>query len=168
MDNSRPRMSERTELLPVLEKMKTLFDHCSNNHTKPGSFCHTRSDGAVPPIEINLIDCHNRRIVGAPLSTGYAALSYVCGELEPLPAGNKHELGYRSIHGKLAPVYEDAIDMTLFLGITYLWIDQYCAEQLDGEVKRRQLGQMGHIYHHASITTIAGTSVSVEFITIYL
>lgn len=79
----------------------------------------------------------------------------MCGKLRPVPIERCHERICRSVHHKLAPVFEDAIDIALFLGINYIWIDYYCIDQEHSEVKSRQLGQMDQIYSNARITIVA-------------
>lgn len=66
-------------------------------------------------------------------------------------------------HFTLPQKIQDAIDLTRLLELKYLWVDALCLCQgrtdLDIKDKQYQLGNMGNIYHEASVTIIAACGV---------
>ncbi|QDS67887.1 hypothetical protein FKW77_008089 [Venturia effusa] len=108
----------------------------------------TRSDD-VPNLK--LIDCETREIVSANVHAyeGYAALSYVWGQLQH---GLKHN---GALPQSLPATIEDAIQASVKLGLRYLWIDRYCIDQSNEVELSHQIGLMDAIYRNAAITLIA-------------
>ncbi|KAK8097529.1 heterokaryon incompatibility protein-domain-containing protein [Apiospora sp. TS-2023a] len=64
-------------------------------------------------------------------------------------------LGEKVIQSTFPPTIEDAINVTIQLGFSYLWVDRYCIDQTDEAHKTSQIQQMGHIYNQAALTIIA-------------
>ncbi|KAK7183902.1 tol protein [Paraphaeosphaeria sporulosa] len=96
---------------------------------------------------LKVIDCETRTVQLAPEKCPFVALSYLWGPQEdfapqPLPAAQTRTI-------------EDAITVTLRLGLRYLWVDRYCIEQTSIMDKTLQIKQMGQIYASAHLTIIA-------------
>ncbi|KAJ8067106.1 hypothetical protein OCU04_004481 [Sclerotinia nivalis] len=122
-----------------------LFECCEDHHA-----CRTPEESY---IGLKLIDCITRYIVSKPSSTKYAALSYVWGGPEAaLPEDGPD--GPR-LASQVSLVIEDAIKAALYLGLQYLWVDQYCVEQIDKEIQARQIQQMYQVYNSAEVTLVA-------------
>ena len=93
----------------------------------------------------------------------YVALSYVWGRSVHFKLDIYNETSLQAKDSlkkvKLPQTIQDAIDLTRLLHIKYLWVDVLCLCQgktdLDIKDRQYQLGNMGRIYHEASLTIIA-------------
>ncbi|CAD6444464.1 20be9fde-9019-4930-bc45-effe8c947e0d [Sclerotinia trifoliorum] len=149
LENSRPSFHrkdhDRAEPFPGLENTRSLLFECyESSHEYKISKEY---------IELKLIDCITRHIVNEPSSTEYAALSYVWGGTEAAfpedgPDGPR-------LASRVCLVIEDAMKAALYLGFQYLWVDQYCVEQIDTELQARQIQQMHLVYNSAQVTLVA-------------
>jgi hypothetical protein len=127
--------------------VKGWLEHCKTHH---GDTCN--DDAVAEPIPFfRLIDCRSRSVVILDPVPEYLALSYVWGP--PTPGDKFHEDGKVLVH--VPGIIEDAIQMTLRLGYTYLWVDRYCIYQNDLEKKMQQINTMDLVYQCAQITLIA-------------
>ncbi|KAK4443988.1 heterokaryon incompatibility protein-domain-containing protein [Podospora aff. communis PSN243] len=61
---------------------------------------------------------------------------------------------------RLPPTFQDAIRITRYLRIRYLWIDALCIVQNDEEDWRRESGRMASIYGNSTLTLSATSSAS--------
>ncbi|KAF2836097.1 HET-domain-containing protein, partial [Patellaria atrata CBS 101060] len=121
---------------------------------------------------LRLIDCETRVIKGpsSDETPKYLALSYVWGAMTTSQSSggsrsiiNGAKLGKLPPVGSLPKVIEDAISITKTLGHRYLWIDQYCIDQEDGDDIKVNLSSMHLIYGTASITLIAAAGKDQTF-----
>jgi hypothetical protein len=106
---------------------------------------------------MNLIDCHFMTIVKAHESARWIALSYVWGP-QPQTSGNEDNISFREgshLPSVLPQTIEDAISVTKLLGYRFLWVDNYCIDQLDMKHKKEQIGQMDQIYRGTDLTIVA-------------
>jgi hypothetical protein len=127
-------------------------------------FCdqHHLADCRMPELDkipyFSLIDCATRSIVNAPDQAEFVALSYCWG---PPTDSEPNDTG------KLPPVaplvIEDALKVTIALGIPYLWVDRYCNAQSDPSILSTQVQNMGKIYASAYVTIIAAAGVNPDF-----
>jgi hypothetical protein len=53
----------------------------------------------------------------------------------------------------------DAIAVTKSLGFRYLWVDKFCIDQVNKNVKHQQITHMDAVYENAEITIIAAAGV---------
>lgn len=100
-----------------------------------------------------LIDCHVRCVIDAPTSAIYLALSYVWGKPAggtPSSAGPGTQFG----PGVLPQLIEDAMTVTISMGLRYLWVDQLCIDQISPIRKQRQIQAMGNVYSGAYATIL--------------
>lgn len=111
---------------------------------------HTICRAPANVIDLSLIDCRRRAIVNGHSSSPYLALSYLWGSTKHVTL----EDGTR-LPDNLPPVIADAIDFTLALGYSYIWVDQVCIDQKDQKKRMQQIGQMNLIYAGAEITLVA-------------
>jgi hypothetical protein len=116
------------------DQAKKWFDGCRNNH-----YLHcndVRPSGMRPK---RLIDCENRRFaddVGQP----YVCLSYVWGS----KTSNQEE-SKRAFPHDLPSTIAGAMDVTLKIGLTHLWVDRYCIDQNNAEEKNDIIRNMDAI-----------------------
>ncbi|KAF2501505.1 HET-domain-containing protein, partial [Lophium mytilinum] len=92
----------------------------------------------------------------------YVALSHCWGKEQPLKTRNKEDLieWKKDIPwARLPRTFQDAIQVTAFLGYRFLWIDSICIIQEDQEDWERQSAKMGSIYQN-SLLTIAAAAAS--------
>lgn len=142
------RIHLKKEPFPGLAKIISPLSACCQNH--PPETCG-KPDG--PRIEITLIDCSSRRLIKTQSSVPYAALSYVWGkDTTPVPLAPGPGM---HLADKVLRVIEDAMVVARYLGLPYLWVDQYCVDQQDEEVKARQIDEMHQVYGHADVTIVA-------------
>jgi hypothetical protein len=100
-------------------------------------------------FETTLIDCTTREIHQHDGSQTYAALSYVWGGVAQPPIQDG------KVPLNASTVVNDAIKVTQKIGLRYLWVDQYCVEQSDHNIKKLQLSSMDLVYSQAEITIVA-------------
>ncbi|KAI0155972.1 heterokaryon incompatibility protein-domain-containing protein [Pestalotiopsis sp. NC0098] len=125
------------ELSQAIRDCHQNHQECSKKTTKMPS----------QPIELNLIDCRTRRLVARMSSETYVVLSYVWGGV-PRTSLNSESL---------PRTLEDAIEVTLSLGFQYIWIDQFCVDQDNHDIKQKQIQTMGRVYEDAVVTLVAAS-----------
>ena len=127
------------------------------------------------------IDCKTRTIVDLLPGDRYLALSYVWGlrpesnDSQVKGIRTRLELGgaralldqtsrllRASVGSKIwvlptnvPKVIEDALAVVEGIGERYLWVDQYCIDQLDAKDKHNQIRNMDNIYERAYATIVA-------------
>ncbi|KAI0166567.1 heterokaryon incompatibility protein-domain-containing protein [Xylariaceae sp. FL1272] len=134
--------------------LKQRIDYCQNNH---GTSCVPITEDG--PRNLRVIDCRSKRrkIILAPPSCHYVALSYVWGK----PSLVSHKKSFLSSFKRrnnadyFARVVNDAIQVVIALGYDYLWVDQHCINQDDAADKQVHIAQMDKIYAHAAFTIVA-------------
>jgi hypothetical protein len=145
-DRSRFRLIDQHSFDVVFAKF--CISYCRSRHD---TRCNSKDFTGM--VALRVIDCRTRTIVDAPHGCGYIALSYVwgAGTSRPIPqyANVLPALEY------LPKVIADSIDVTLKIGFQYLWVDQYCIDQYDKEMRHEQICQMDLIYSNAELTIIA-------------
>ncbi|KAI8959634.1 HET-domain-containing protein [Daldinia sp. FL1419] len=123
------------------KRLQQFVSYCRKNHV------HVCARPTFPPASsFRVIDCKHpeRRNIPAPSGCKYAALSYVWGDIVNLPSSSKY-----------SQVVIDSIEVTLSMGLQYLWVDRHCINQNDLTDKHFQVSQMGNIYANSEITIIA-------------
>ncbi|KAM7210336.1 Heterokaryon incompatibility protein (HET) domain containing protein [Rhypophila decipiens] len=115
---------------------------CQSEHT---ACCEpsTSNSGTLPLTKC--IDCARPEfsVVAVNSSAEYVALSYVWGN----PTSSREP--------KVPKVVQHAMTVTRELGKRYLWVDKYCVEQENHEVKAQQIQAMDQIYEGAFVTIFA-------------
>lgn len=132
-----------------IRMMRSWLKTCQQHHQT--SCLPTR-----PPENLLLIDCKDLEVRTVIKDAQYAALSYVWHK-------NAKESSTSSSPGRCSrpslenasEVVLDAIQMTLKLGLRFLWVDKYCINQSNEDVKLKQINNMGLIYRSAQVTIIA-------------
>jgi Heterokaryon incompatibility protein (HET) len=140
--------------------IRSWLEFCQCHH---GSDCSKGGATSIQPLRV--IDCEPtaRRVVQYSLEFGkYAALSYVWGA--PLETVDTPPLfGPGGLPSVLLRTIEEAITVTLNLGLRYLWVDQYCVSQDHEGKKARQIRLMCEIYHGAELTIIASAATDANY-----
>ena len=127
--------------------LREWHDFCAQNHRQT---CATESKEY--PEMLKVIDCRTRRIIEAPPSCSYVALSYVWGKQESTTVASD----------TMPSVISDAMIVTLELGSQYLWVDRYCIDQNDEE-KHFQISQMDKVYLCAVTTIVAAAGEGANY-----
>ncbi|PMD39220.1 HET-domain-containing protein, partial [Hyaloscypha variabilis F] len=104
--------------------------------------------------------CETYKLKVAP----YAALSYCWGGTQPIMTTSENIKQHltRIHYTELPATIQDAITITLSLGLRYIWIDSLCIIQNDNSDKLCEMGLMGSIYSQARVTISASRAVSVR------
>ncbi|KAB5542496.1 heterokaryon incompatibility protein-domain-containing protein, partial [Coniochaeta sp. 2T2.1] len=118
------------------------------------------------PTRLLHIDGESLRLVdeGLPHPVSYTALSYCWGTTEPLAtlSTNINEMRSGIPLSKLPRTIKDAIQVTKFLGIQYLWVDALCIIQDDKIDWARESAAMAGIYGNAYVTIAAASASSAD------
>lgn len=127
--------------------LRKMMMYCSEAH---GQSCCAPSTSPVKGLK--LINCKTRKIVSSVKGKRYATLSYVWGREEeksdkPLDVSEKAQQTFEQL-------IEDALLVTMEMGLEYLWVDRYCIDQEDPE-KHAQIRQMDLIYQQSDLTIAA-------------
>ena len=156
-----PRVGARRLLSDRIDYhlLRNWYGFCAQNHRQKCAF-----NNREYPDLLKVIDCRTRRIIGAPPSCSYVALSYVWGKQKSTMVSSSvspsKDTGHCTLSSITIPsVISDAIIVTLELGLQYLWVDRYCIDQNDEE-KHFQINQMDRIYLCAMITLVAAAGES--------
>ncbi|KAH6622111.1 heterokaryon incompatibility protein-domain-containing protein [Boeremia exigua] len=124
-------------------RLRNWFRDCKTHHNYCKLHDHT---SPAPQVALKAIDCTTRVIRLLPPHSDYICLSYVWGS-------SKANSG-RPLHD-LPKTIEDAIYVTLQLGIKFLWVDRYCIDQDNPDEKHHMINNMDQIYLNATFTIIA-------------
>ncbi|KAK1919321.1 hypothetical protein P3342_009045 [Pyrenophora teres f. teres] len=112
---------------------------------------------------LSCIECHTRSIVHIKEEDEYVALSYVwgttCSSISQETRGHGESLPLDGV----TQVIEDAIAVVVALGKRYLWVDQYCVNQLDMNTKASQIREMDRVYAGAYVTIVACAGVDSDY-----
>lgn len=131
-------------------RLRYWFRNCKDHH----EYCrlHERKSTAHQ-IELKAIDCTTRKICTLPSQVEYICLSYVWGS--STDTSSQARTGTSGPLHDLPKTIEDAIHVTLQLGINFLWVDRYCIDQNDPEEKHHMISNMDQIYLNSTFTIIA-------------
>lgn len=130
---------------------------CETSHAR----CHLSSlAGHKRRMSLTFVDVVERRLVDAPSSEKYVALSYVWGDTKPFKATMRNISRLKALgslktgNGEIPLVLTDAMDMVEKIGQRFLWIDSICIIQ-DDPISKQQVFRMDQIYAGAVFTIIA-------------
>ncbi|KAK3689764.1 heterokaryon incompatibility protein-domain-containing protein [Podospora appendiculata] len=132
------------------------LEECDASHS---GLCIAGPAGVGTSVPIRCIDCLTRRIGQISAADEYFALSYVWGTT---PIGDPPDPDRLPSHG-VARVIEDAILAVLALGKRYLWVDRYCVDQRNHDIKNIQIKEMDRVYAGAYATLIAAAGSDADF-----
>lgn len=117
-------------------------------------------------LPTRVIDCDNPRkprlLITTELSSRaqYATLSYVWGEKQPHRTTSNNLKEYEfGINPKFIPAtIWDAIRVTRFLGLRYLWVDSFCIIQDSDSDKAAEISKIQIYFRDSYITIIAASA----------
>jgi len=145
---------------------KSWIDECLNNHEA----CPSPRASLLPTRVIDLEAKSNEGASCLHISTKnetaeYATLSYCWGEAQKyclLTTAVLEAWKQRLPVEDLPRLLQDAIEITLGLGIRYLWVDALCILQDDISDKTKEIERMGKIYMNSRVTIAAATARGVS------
>ncbi|CAI9631417.1 unnamed protein product [Alternaria burnsii] len=131
------------------EVLRRWLRYCKGHHIA----CDHTYVSFIPGLKV--IDCTTGKVIDAPEDSAfrYLALSYVWGSIQS--SGIDQD--------EFPATICDAITVTVQLGYRYLWVDQYCINQLAGGHKQAQIQLMGRIYAESELVIIAAAGSSSEY-----
>lgn len=138
------------------ELLRSWLSRCSKNH---GSEC--APDTAIGDFCLRVIDVRSRRVVEAPPSCRYLALSYVWGDSRQLLLEQNTYARLTSEGGldeqchDISSTIKDAMLLCEKLKESYLWVDALCIMHDDNVDRNRQIANMHAIYASATLTIVA-------------
>ncbi|KAH7092423.1 heterokaryon incompatibility protein-domain-containing protein [Paraphoma chrysanthemicola] len=135
---------------------KAWIEDCINLH---GRLCTATKEPRRFSIPLTCIDCNTNEIKHISNNDRYAALSYVWGAT----TGNisKQDYGHVLVHA--SQTIQDAMQVVRRLGIRYLWVDQYCVDQQNHDIKNIQIAEMDRVYAGAHVTIVAAAGSNAEY-----
>lgn len=140
------------------------MNECYRTHTE----CQQKAQCSLP-AGFRVIDV-NRRCLVEKSSCRFVALSYVWGvnPQSSLLAASRATVDGMKKDGGLPALgmprtIEDAIEICVRMGETYLWADRLCIIQDDADDKKNQIEAMGDIYSSAQLVLVAAYGDSMEF-----
>jgi len=155
--NARPLKKGQADI----KLIKSWMSFCENSHTYPNCMLNSCAPANLP-TSLRVIDVHSRRVVDAPPSCRYIALSYVWGgssvKSDYIDNKSSSHVPYpfsKQLPATLPATLEDAVTLVKQLGESFLWIDSFCIDQASEADKASQVGIMDKIYSNASLTIIA-------------
>ncbi|KAK4164312.1 heterokaryon incompatibility protein-domain-containing protein [Cladorrhinum sp. PSN259] len=141
---------------------KSWFDECITSH----KFCRQGPQEVLPPptilptrvIDVGSDDAEPRLCLPQGKTGTWVALSHCWGGFRPLTTETRtlKERLQRISLVEMPKTFRDAVTLTRFLGIRYLWIDSLCIIQDDLEDWEVESSRMAAIYANAALTIAAG------------
>jgi Heterokaryon incompatibility protein (HET) len=134
------------------------LNYCKTHHNS----CILSNSSGLPTLSV--VDCENTlrtshlQIVTLHGSFRYAALSYVWGPVQEAIHQETDSAGTR--FQDLPRVIQDAITTTDQLLIRYLWVDRYCIDQQNAQVKHETIMNMNLVFKAAELTIVAAAGSS--------
>jgi hypothetical protein len=134
-----------------------------SNHSQCNE-CQLRQGKAciVPSYILNVAWAVDEiRLEEAPVTgelISYGALSYYWGAEQPQQTTSKNFQKQKAGIAVLKPrTIQDAITVSIALGLKYLWVDSLCIIQDSAVHKQRELRIMGTIHHNACVVISAAS-----------
>ncbi|KAF5005842.1 hypothetical protein FDECE_7739 [Fusarium decemcellulare] len=143
------------------KNLKSWIKECDSSHTEcgqPVSFLPYRvlqlSRNSQGNIVVQLAQDTGRQAPYACLSHRWGTSTFRCRTTTDTIAAHLQCVPW----GNLPKTFQEAAEVTLFLGLEYLWIDSLCIIQNDEEDWKIQAAQMCSIYQNSYITLAATSS----------
>ncbi|RMZ89260.1 hypothetical protein DV736_g3502, partial [Chaetothyriales sp. CBS 134916] len=156
-------LGRRIKETPIsIKRIKQWMKLCQKWHGEDCEQLSTSLDWEFPS-NFRVIDAWDRRIVQAPQGCKFLALSYVWGTVKvfKLLKDNLPKLEGKGALNKvwqdLPKTIQDAIRLTSWISIRYVWIDSLCILQDDSSDKNSLIPYMHKIYDRAFMTIVAAS-----------
>lgn len=130
---------------------------CQNSHPQ----CSNKDDGALPTRVLDVSGSAIKLVVSDNLPQGsYIALSHCWGPSQPLKTLKENIASHQQgIDPHALPqTFQDAITVTRYLKIQYLWIDSLCIIQDDSLDWEREAARMADVYGFAYLVLGASSA----------
>jgi len=137
--------------------LKTKLRDCCANH----ALCAVADSGFIPTRVLEMADATMIRLIRGSNVTGrYATLSHCWGraQMARLLASNQADLERGIALATLPATFQQAIGVTRFLEIPYLWIDSLCIVQDSAADWEVESAAMADVYGHALVNIAAASS----------
>lgn len=134
---------------------KAWIEDCVSLH---GGLCSATKEPRRFSIPLTCIDCNTNELKHISNDDRYAALSYVWGATN---GSNSRHYGHVPVHA--SRTIQDAMQVVKSLGLRYLWVDQYCVDQHDHNIKNIQIAEMDRVYAGAHVTIVAAAGSNAEY-----
>jgi hypothetical protein len=138
------------------DRCKVWLQQCEYSH---GQSCEGRDGPRRFSVPLTCIDCTTWGIGRIDDSDDYIALSYVWGASQSKIPG----VGRCQVLANASQVIRDAIRVVTQLGKRYLWVDQYCVDQHNHDIRNAQIGEMDQIYAGAYATIVAAAGSNADY-----
>lgn len=134
---------------------------CAEEHP----ICRNYNESFIPKrvLDVGCFDGDQPRLLetqATEMSEKYICLSHQWGAFKPLQTTKKNIVDH--ITGipwtTLPPTFRDAVKITRFLGVRFLWIDSLCIVQDDHDDWVTQSAQMANIFGNSFLTISAAVS----------
>ncbi|KAK3308346.1 heterokaryon incompatibility protein-domain-containing protein [Chaetomium strumarium] len=151
---------ESTSSDESMQWAKQMLEKCEAHHEKCQTTPPTTTGPRLPtrliflgkPGEMpRLIETSEKLLVPCSPPLRYTTLSHCWGEVHPpkLTSENRRQF-YNGIRGQELPKsFTDALNITRFLGIEYIWIDSLCIIQGDKEDWEHECTRMADVYRNS-------------------
>ncbi|KAH9209866.1 heterokaryon incompatibility protein-domain-containing protein [Leptodontidium sp. 2 PMI_412] len=136
---------------------------CEDSHPQ----CRVQKATSCPHSK--LIDCRTKHIVKALPEYEYIALSYVWGDTssnafwEAVEKDRSDSESPIPLPNHIPMVIADAITFVNYIKKRYLWVDQYCINQIDNTEKAKEIRQMDLVYTGAWLTIFAAAGPDANY-----
>lgn len=160
------RVSESPTSNQALSLLRQWIQDCRENHplcARPTNCPHS-GDITDFPMPTRILDVNPgesgeiQLVVSDGTPHPYVALSHRWGKLEDVACTTTKNISERIKQislASLSPLFRDAVEITRFLGIKYLWIDSLCIIQDDPEEWNQEAVRMSSTFQHAEIAISA-------------
>jgi hypothetical protein len=151
-----------TQIVPRqfdLARVTRWFEYCKRHHI---GLCSELGSQAQ---SLKLIDCYSRTVKTAPAEAAYIALSYVWGPSVKIAdlQDDPQCCDEPRLPSTLPTVIIDAISVTKSLGVQYLWVDKFCIDQNNPDIKSLRIRQMNSVFENAELTLVAAAGEDANY-----
>lgn len=149
---------------PAFAQARTWLSVCQSEHHA----CKVVANSFMPSYIIEICKtgppAPTIRIIMNPPAADYAALSYCWGGPQPVTATKSTMKAMMSNipYSTLPKTLQDAVTVTLNLGLRFLWVDALCIIQDDRIHKEQEIAAIPNIYQNACVTISAARSRSCD------
>ncbi|MCJ1464639.1 hypothetical protein MMC07_003252 [Pseudocyphellaria aurata] len=140
------------------QQAREWIDNCLHNHPE----CPTTAVPNLPTRVVEVLDNESLRLHISGGKASYAALSYCWGKPQMFATtlSSIADLTQGFTLSALPLSLQDAIKLTIELGLKFIWIDSLCIIQDSPSDKEREISQMAQVYNNAYVTICAANAAA--------